>query len=56
MARYNLYHGKFLCGECKEEVNTLRSYPDLKQLSWMCKQKHVTLVDLNTKKKKADFD
>ena len=56
MAKYNLYHGDFRCHVCKAEVKTLRLYADTKELSWMCPEKHVSTVDLNTKRNKKDFD
>jgi hypothetical protein len=56
MARYNIYPGSFVCHVCKAEVKTLRSYPDLKKLTWMCPDKHLSEVDLNTKKKKGDYE
>jgi hypothetical protein len=56
MSRYNIYPGKFKCQTCGSEVGSLRSYPDLKKLTWMCKDKHVSVVNLNTKKTKKDYE
>lgn len=56
MAKYNLYHGEFRCHVCKAEVKTLRLYAETKQLSWMCPERHVSTVDLNTKKSRKDYD
>lgn len=56
MAKYNVYHGKFQCHECKEEVSTLRSYPETKELTWMCSKKHISRVSLNVKKSKRDYE
>jgi hypothetical protein len=56
MAKYNIYHGTFTCHTCKAEVRTLRSYGDEKKLTWMCPDKHLSEVDLNTKKKRGDFE
>lgn len=56
MARYNIYHGIFPCHVCKFEVKTLRSYPETKELTWMCPDKHLSKVDLNTKKTKKDYE
>ncbi len=56
MAKYNIYNGKFLCQECGQEVNSLRSYPDTKELTWMCSEKHISTVNLNTKKTKRDYE
>lgn len=55
MAKYNLYHGEFRCHVCKAEVKTLRLYSETKELSWMCPEKHISTVDLNTKRNKKDF-
>jgi hypothetical protein len=54
MAKYNVYQGQFVCHVCKAEVKTLRSYPDTKKLTWMCSDKHISEVDLNTRKKKNE--
>lgn len=56
MARYEIYKGQFVCHTCKMEVGSLRSYPIEKKLSWMCKDGHVSEVDLSVKKKKADYE
>jgi hypothetical protein len=56
MAKYNIYRGQFKCQVCGVEVTSLRSYPDLKELTWMCPEKHVSKVDLNTKKTKKDYE
>lgn len=56
MARYTLFHGEFPCHTCKVIVKTLRSYPSEKELSWMCPDKHLSTVDLNTKKKREDYE
>lgn len=56
MAKYNIYHGVFRCQECGKEVTSLRSYPETKELTWMCSDKHMSRVDLNTKKTKKDYE
>ena len=56
MAKYNIYSGSFVCHTCKAEVKTLRSYPSEKQLTWMCKDGHLSTVDLKTKKSKQDYE
>ena len=56
MAKYNVYSGVFPCHTCKKESYTIRSYPTLKQLTWMCPDKHISTVDLNTKKNKKDYE
>jgi hypothetical protein len=56
MGRYNIYHGSFACHTCKVEVKTVRSYPEEKELTWMCPDKHVSKVNLSTKKKKEDYE
>jgi hypothetical protein len=55
MANYTVYHGKFLCHTCKIEVTSLRLYPETKEMTWMCKEKHLSKVNLGRRKKK-DFD
>ncbi len=54
MAKYNIYHGEFVCHVCKAEVKTLRSYPNDKKLTWMCPEKHVSEVDLDPRRKKSN--
>jgi hypothetical protein len=54
--RYTVYNGIFKCQECNMIVNSLRSYPEQKKLTWMCKQKHLSEVSLQTKKSKKDYE
>jgi hypothetical protein len=56
MAKYSVYHGVFKCQECGAEVNSLRSYPDTRELTWMCPDKHLSRVDLNARKSKKDYE
>ena len=55
MPSYTVYHGKFPCHTCKVEVTSLRLYPETKEMTWMCKEKHLSKVNLG-KRKKKDFD
>ena len=55
MASYTVYHGKFICHECKTEVTSLRLYAETKEMTWMCRDKHLSKVHLGRRKKK-DFD
>jgi hypothetical protein len=56
MAKYSVYTGKFKCQVCGADVTSLRSYYDTKELTWMCKDKHLSTVSLNTKKTKRDYE
>lgn len=56
MDRYTIYHGDFVCHECKERVGTMRHYIASKQLTWMCKSRHISKVNLQTKKTKKDYE
>jgi hypothetical protein len=56
MARYDVYHGEFVCHTCKALVPTVRFYPVLKELTWMCKDRHLSNVNLNTRRKKDDYE
>lgn len=56
MAKYTVYKGKFKCQQCNEDVFSLRSYASTKELTWMCKEKHLSTVDLNTKKSRKDYE
>ena len=55
MASYTVYPGVFLCQECKMEVRSLRLYAETKTMTWMCKDKHISTINLG-KRKKSDFD
>lgn len=52
VSKYTVYTGKFKCQECNADVSSIRSYPEDKLLTWMCKDKHLSQVSLQTKKKK----
>ncbi len=56
MAKYNIYHGSFQCHTCKVEVRTVRLYATLKEITWMCPEKHLSTVSLETKKKKEFYE
>lgn len=56
MSRYNVYPGDFACHICKKNVKTARLYAKEKYLTWMCEDKHVTEVSLETKRKKEDYE
>jgi hypothetical protein len=57
MGRYNVYDGLFPCHTCDEVVKSLRFYPETKDLTWMCSQKHISNVSLLiTKKSKKDYE
>ena len=57
MARYNLYSGEFICHSCNKKSQTARFYADTKLLTWMCKDSHLSEVDLSiNKKKKKDYE
>ena len=56
MAKYDVYAGAFPCHTCKQEVSSIRWYYQIKEMTWMCKSGHVSKVDLNTKRKKEDYE
>jgi hypothetical protein len=56
MSRYSVYEGSFSCHTCKIEVRSLRSYGEQKKLTWVCRNGHLTSVNLNTKKSKKDYE
>lgn len=56
MAKYSVYNGDFKCQECGKPVTSLRHYPDTKELTWMCIDKHMSQVSLKTKKTKKDYE
>lgn len=56
MAKYDIYHGAFPCHKCKVEVKTVRFYAETKELTWMCPEKHMSSVNLNTKRNRKDYE
>jgi hypothetical protein len=56
MAKYTIYPGSFPCHTCKIEVKTVRVYPETKEITWMCPEKHVSVVNLSTKKSRKDYE
>jgi hypothetical protein len=56
MGKYNIYPGSFPCHTCGKEVKTIRSYPGEKRLSWMCQERHLTEISLDTKKTRKDYE
>lgn len=56
MGKYTIYHGTFICHTCKAEVKSLRLYASDKEMTWMCQDKHVSVVKLNTKKSRKDYE
>lgn len=56
VSKYNVHPGKFRCQVCNMEVTSLRHYIDNKELTWMCNDKHISRVSLETKKSKKDYE
>lgn len=56
MSKYTVYPGEFNCQVCGVKVKSLRLYPQLKELTWMCYEKHLSKVSLETKKSKRDYE
>ena len=54
MASYTVYHGKFVCHECKCDVTSLRLYSETKEATWMCKDKHLSKVKFGKQKYKGN--
>jgi hypothetical protein len=50
MSNFTVYQGQFLCHTCKAEVKTLRLYADTKEMTWMCKEKHISSVKFGKQK------
>jgi len=46
MSKYTSYTGKFLCKVCKEEVGSIRVYPETGESTWMCSKKHISKSQL----------
>lgn len=56
MGKYNVHGGIFKCQVCNATVNSLRHYLDEKELTWMCQDKHISRVSLDTRRKKNKGD
>lgn len=56
MSKYTVVEGKFPCHTCKEMVYSLRHYYEAQDLTWLCKQGHMSKVSLNVKKTKKDYE
>jgi hypothetical protein len=56
MSKYNIFPGIFVCHTCKAESKTLRLYIETKEMTWMCPEKHLNSVSLQTKKNKRDYE
>lgn len=54
MPNYTIYQGKFVCHTCKVEVKTLRLYAETKEMTWMCKDKHLSSVKFGKQKWKGN--
>ena len=54
MPNYTIYQGKFVCHTCKIEVKTLRLYAETKEMTWMCKDKHLSSVKFGKQKWKGN--
>ena len=52
MPKYTVYYGKFVCHTCKEEVPSLRLYAEIKEMTWVCSQKHLSKVKVGPLTKK----
>ena len=56
MGKYRVHAGVFACHTCKVEVKSVRLYPVEKLITWMCPEKHLNEVSLETKKSKKDYE
>ena len=56
MGKYDVLQGEFACHVCKQTVYSIRWYYQDKLISWMCKSKHVSEVNLDIKRKKVYSD
>jgi hypothetical protein len=56
--KFTIYEGRWICKTCKEDVRTMRFYKDTGKGSWMCKNKHLTEVQVCQVgyKKKRDYE
>lgn len=55
-SRYTVYQGDFVCHTCKARVGTIRHYFDEQFLTWVCLEKHLSKVSLNTRKNREHYE
>jgi len=56
-SKYEIISGKFFCGTCENTSDTARLYTETKRLTWLCKEKHLTEINLKPEKKtKKDYE
>jgi deoxycytidylate deaminase len=55
MSSFTIYKGVFPCHTCKVDVLSLRCYAETQEVTWMCKDKHLSRVSF-AKRKRSDFD
>lgn len=49
MPKFTEYSGKFVCHQCKKEVNSARFYSKTYDLTWMCENRHLSKINLYTR-------
>ena len=49
--QFTVYKGKFLCKVCEVDVLSLRLWHHNGDVTWMCKDKHVSTVELIQRKR-----
>lgn len=54
--RYTVYPGSFVCHTCKSITHSMRHYFLTKEITWVCKEKHMSKVSLETRKSRRDYD
>jgi hypothetical protein len=53
-SKFKVFNGKFVCHTCNDEVTSLRLWLESAEVTWMCKQKHISKVAFI--KKKRDYE
>jgi hypothetical protein len=54
---FTVYKGSFNCKTCDIEVHSCRLWYETGEVSWMCKDKHLSTVQLiHVKKTKKDYE
>ena len=43
---FTVHRGTFICQECKTEVYSMRYWGETGKASWMCKDKHLSEIQL----------
>ena len=50
MRKFSVYKGIFLCQKCNKKVIEARMYHETLDFTWMCEEKHLSKVNLQSRR------